>query len=398
MKPRSRRDLERLWHEQLKACVKCGTCLAFCPVYQRERREQASMRGKLALLQGWNEGLPVPAPAIVEALNSCTGCQNCRAHCPNGVDTTLAVWLGRLLLPRSAWEIAGLRLWAWALQFPTGRSLWRWWRRRRPGEEGWLADLRGFLPQCRVRRRIGPGVVKDAQPCGTVVVGGCEGSCSAGAVTGRWPWNAAGTGQRIISLVGEPCCGALALEIPDLESFAQQASTWFRSLIALAPERVVIADLRCLAAVSRMKDLCDLEAEETTVWQRITDPFTWVIEQGDRPPARSAGPVLLADPTAHWPGSSVGTSARRLLLQAGATAVVDSGVAGGGCDCRGGRTERGLAAGPDPREVIEQRARGLGADRVLTVCPTCPERARRMGRRLPWEYALTWLGRGDMDS
>ncbi len=448
MKPRSREALVRLWHEQLGACVKCGACLAFCPLYQWTRREAASMRGKLALLQGWKVGLPISPGAVRAALEACTGCQSCRVHCPNGVDTTLAVLLGRILLPRGRVELLRDRLWAWVLPYPTGRRLWRWWA----GALTWRDIVAAPLGRAECRPLAGKSatgpVSVEGSPTGAIVgvggsaappllraagsggqkdvdskvgekppqASGLEGSRSPGATDGRGVWVAGcettlfapwweevrswlgdGGGGAGIRFVQEPCCGGWALEIPDLKSFARQATAWVRSLFELAPERVVVGDLRCLAVLRRINDLCEVRPEEEAMLGRVMDPFTWLLEREFRPPARGAGPVLLADPTAHWPGATLGRSARRLLLETGATTVVDCGVAGGGCDCRGGHPESGQGVGADPREAVEQRAMAAGADRVLTLCPTCPERARRLGRRFRWEYALTWLVQGGVE-
>ncbi|MBW1991916.1 MAG: hypothetical protein JRI59_07345 [Deltaproteobacteria bacterium] len=39
-------------------CVRCGACMAVCPLYRLVGRETAVARGKLNLLNAWQEGRP----------------------------------------------------------------------------------------------------------------------------------------------------------------------------------------------------------------------------------------------------------------------------------------------------------------------------------------------------
>ncbi|MBP7636064.1 4Fe-4S dicluster domain-containing protein, partial [Candidatus Ozemobacteraceae bacterium] len=61
---KSRECLRERLRRELANCVKCGTCMAFCPVYRLERTETANMRGRLALLQSVEAGRTIPADAV----------------------------------------------------------------------------------------------------------------------------------------------------------------------------------------------------------------------------------------------------------------------------------------------------------------------------------------------
>ncbi|MCK5680760.1 (Fe-S)-binding protein [bacterium] len=73
--------------EELKKCVKCGACMAVCPIYRQTGREEMVARGKLNLIEiiRNNEELP---PAWIEAVDHCLLCCSCEENCSKGVKIT----------------------------------------------------------------------------------------------------------------------------------------------------------------------------------------------------------------------------------------------------------------------------------------------------------------------
>ncbi len=72
--------------KQASLCSKCGKCLATCPTYSIEHKEQVSPRGRIFL----SEHLPplkkkIPGE-IKKAIESCMFCLKCSSVCPNEVD------------------------------------------------------------------------------------------------------------------------------------------------------------------------------------------------------------------------------------------------------------------------------------------------------------------------
>ena len=90
---------ERL-EKEVSACVKCGNCFAFCPIFRAVRREEGTMRGKIAALQARLKGRNLPDGAIREGFGLCAGCLSCKANCPNGIDTPLVRVLANRLTAR----------------------------------------------------------------------------------------------------------------------------------------------------------------------------------------------------------------------------------------------------------------------------------------------------------
>lgn len=94
-----------------EACVRCGACMAVCPVYLAGRREELVARGKLHLMRGMAEGELAAGPRTQRALGRCLLCGRCQAACPNQVPapdgiaaarSVLAGELGAPLIKRAA--------------------------------------------------------------------------------------------------------------------------------------------------------------------------------------------------------------------------------------------------------------------------------------------------------
>lgn len=76
-------------------CVKCGLCLPHCPTYGLRPDENASPRGRIALLQGLAEGRLAPDARVRKHLDECVGCRRCERVCPAGVEFERLMDLGR---------------------------------------------------------------------------------------------------------------------------------------------------------------------------------------------------------------------------------------------------------------------------------------------------------------
>lgn len=85
---------------ELKKCVKCGSCRAHCPVFSVLGREPVTARGKVALARGMLSGA-VPLNARTRAdMSKCLLCGRCVEKCANEVPTDLIVLAAREVLAR----------------------------------------------------------------------------------------------------------------------------------------------------------------------------------------------------------------------------------------------------------------------------------------------------------
>lgn len=71
--------------EELKKCVRCGTCRYHCPLFVEIKGEYGSPRGRLALIQRLQEEKIKPDKELAEILYACLLCKTCAVNCPSGV-------------------------------------------------------------------------------------------------------------------------------------------------------------------------------------------------------------------------------------------------------------------------------------------------------------------------
>ena len=66
-------------------CVKCGTCMADCPIYVETLSEVTTPRGKLSLIESLASGEILLSKKLQDILFTCLACDTCGESCPNNV-------------------------------------------------------------------------------------------------------------------------------------------------------------------------------------------------------------------------------------------------------------------------------------------------------------------------
>lgn len=85
-------DLE-IVREELDKCMKCGNCMAVCPIYGADKVETAVTRSKIAVAEAVLEGeLALDDPEVYEMMFNCLMCKSCMTNCPTKVN------FGRIML------------------------------------------------------------------------------------------------------------------------------------------------------------------------------------------------------------------------------------------------------------------------------------------------------------
>lgn len=92
------------FNEELKKCVKCGTCRAHCPLFVELVGEVTSPRGRLALIKQLQEGKIKPSQELADILYTCLLCKTCAVNCPSGVKTDQIVMASRDFLNETMGE------------------------------------------------------------------------------------------------------------------------------------------------------------------------------------------------------------------------------------------------------------------------------------------------------
>ncbi|MGD9948375.1 MAG: (Fe-S)-binding protein [Desulfobulbus sp.] len=73
--------------EELDKCMKCGNCMAVCPVYGVEKVESAVTRSKIAVAEAVLAGeLELDDPQVYAMLFNCLVCKSCMTACPTKVN------------------------------------------------------------------------------------------------------------------------------------------------------------------------------------------------------------------------------------------------------------------------------------------------------------------------
>jgi len=79
-------DLE-LARKEIDRCMKCGNCMAVCPVYTSDKSEMNVARGKIAVCEAVLDGeLDLDDPLVYKMIFNCLVCKSCMDNCPAEVN------------------------------------------------------------------------------------------------------------------------------------------------------------------------------------------------------------------------------------------------------------------------------------------------------------------------
>ena len=71
--------------EEIRRCLKCGTCRSVCPVFCEALDESYCARGRVALVEALLEGNLDLSQGFIERLSKCLNCKSCIEACPSGI-------------------------------------------------------------------------------------------------------------------------------------------------------------------------------------------------------------------------------------------------------------------------------------------------------------------------
>lgn len=383
------------------SCERCGRCLSVCPVYDMERIETLSPRGRLDLIAGVQSGQFVPGPRYTEALFSCLQCLACVEACPKGVDAAARILQGRMR--STSVTPNGMRLERFLLDAvldhrPLAAALVRLasevQRLLPESEPSCYRHLPMFFPDMLAGRRIPdvgriglyrglPEVIPadpDTDFRGQVML---FTGCYFGLVETE-PLLAA---IRVLSFNGwevhipadQSCCGAVALSAGHADVARRMA---VRNLEALAGggHPVVTACATCGRTLKReylARYTCEGTAaqrqEALELAERTWDIHEWLDRNG---PLRQGRPTRRRRVTIHDPchlarGQGIRGEVRRLLdavSDVERVEMVDAEACCGGGGLSGMKHPAvSLAVGARKIAAIE----ATGADTVVAGCPGC---------------------------
>ncbi len=80
-------DEMELIKKEVDRCMKCGNCMAVCPIYGTDKVEAGVARGKVAVSEAVLSGeLSVDDPKVYKMLFNCLVCKSCMQNCPTKVN------------------------------------------------------------------------------------------------------------------------------------------------------------------------------------------------------------------------------------------------------------------------------------------------------------------------
>jgi glycolate oxidase subunit GlcD len=91
------------------ACIQCGFCRAGCPVFAQTHMESYNAKGFVTLAFGLYDGSLQPSKELAEKFYHCTTCMNCKAKCPAGVKTPYIVQAARSRLAEAGFLPEGFK-------------------------------------------------------------------------------------------------------------------------------------------------------------------------------------------------------------------------------------------------------------------------------------------------
>lgn len=376
---KTREALHERLRRELANCVKCGTCMAFCPVYRIESSETSNMRGRLALLQSIESGRKIPADAVEAALAKCAGCLTCRSTCPNKVETGLATIIGRAL--HAGAGVGGFaRRWATRLlrRHPVGRNLLSRMEslaaglpdERKP-DASILRMLKSVVHDWRESVKAGRTTEKsESDSCDVLIVPGCRLSLRGKTIQTAVNLVKQAGGQSVRA-VDIGCCGLPALMTGDIEGYAESVRRLFTKTARISPKRILFLCPECWYAWRLIPDLCDLTEEARTVWKAGEEFHEAVSRSAWKPPRRINGRFVLHDACLYIRGGGDKQAPGRLLERIVAMKPLSASRDGSCCGSHGGLVHRDpkIAAGI-ASDRIEELCK-LGPDTVVTHCSRC---------------------------
>jgi glycolate oxidase iron-sulfur subunit len=284
------------YRQELKQCVKCGTCQAHCPVFGEEHRESVVARGKVALASSLLNDRIDTDRQLTASLSQCLLCGRCVENCPNLVpvdDIVLAV--RREIAGRKGLTLLGHGLSA-VLKRPrlmhllarAGRLFSRLLFKKIPRQSGlrrrfpapYIAQDRS-LPEFAAkpfRDRHPEFIAGDPQKPLVVFFTGCM-------INFMYPQIGEGVlktlrelGVNILIPKDQGCCGLPALCSGDGRTAGTLAERNLTALTGRSPDHIVTACASCLSGLTT--HYRDLGPDFERLADRVVDIHEFLVRQG----------------------------------------------------------------------------------------------------------------------
>lgn len=350
--------------EELVRCLKCGNCRPVCPVFQDTTRESSTARAKVRLIRAALEGELAISPEFRDRMFGCLVCNGCVAACPSGVKVDELVLAIRAHLAAGG---DGLP----AILRDVGERI--------------VTEGNPFGSPRGERDQWLPPALRAPHPAESVYFVGCSTSYASNRI-----------GKAVLRLleaakvdftclgVNEQCCGDPLFRMGAVEAGERMVGANRAALQELGIKRVIVSCAGCLKSIK----------EHYGDWfevRHITQVLAEAAESGDLSFAKP-----LKKRVAFFDGCDLGRHSgvydepRAVLRAVPELELVEMPNVRADAFCCGGpltASEPELARRIAARRI--QEAHCVGAEALITACPTCLVHLREGAReaRLDVEVA-----------
>jgi glycolate oxidase iron-sulfur subunit len=245
----------------IDACVHCGFCLPACPTYLALEDENDSPRGRIVLMNALLEGTLAPTEAAVGThLDQCLGCRGCETACPSGVPYGMLLeatrermvevrplpWIARAVLFVFANEWL-LRPALAIARLVRALGLARIALNVLPVRLAMPAAMLDATARPASERERAVVVKPSADPMAprAALLTGCVMEGLMAPINRATERQLAVHGQRVVSVPGQVCCGALHAHAGDADTARELAKTNIAAFEASGADTIVMNSAGC---------------------------------------------------------------------------------------------------------------------------------------------------------
>ena len=345
-------------------CIKCGRCLAVCPVYQVSTQERFSTRGKLTLITAFLNKEITTSVAFEETIGACLMCNQCNQACIFNLDVPKIIQGTRKIL----WKQRRLHLnYPWILNKFLAN-----YQRFHLGI--WLRLAGLFNPSLEVPSKpFLSGRVPENSNAKVAIFIGC-------AINLLYPY----LGERIITLFekikipitipkGQTCCGLMAYSLGDTQTAQSLAKRNVQIFRSLSVDYIIAPCASCFHHLKTYEVY-----QKAGISQKVIEFSQFLLRQDLE--VSSPYKVTWHDPCHLRYHHNIWKEPRALLMKLGGNFVESS--PNGQCCGQGGPF--GLIHPKISREILKRRLSRIeasGAEAVVTTCMGCFIQLKEIGNK-----------------
>jgi len=338
---------------EIVACIQCGFCQAGCPTYAQTGLEAMNARGRVTLAFEMLTGRLKPGPELAERLYQCMLCLNCKYTCPAQINVTDIVQAARQRLVEKGYlPKAFKKLMSDLLELgnPLGQPV-------------------------NTRTDSFPADYKPAAKAETLLHLGCVGSYQDVKIIPAVMKILKAAGEEFTTLgEEESCCGYLAYLVGDMPTFNQAAKVNLKKFKKAGIKNLVTT---CAGCHKTFHDLYPKYGHKAGYQsEHVVMVLERLIEAGKLKFAPAGKPLKVAyhDPCDLGRHMGIYEPPRKVIKALPGVELLEfaqnralAKCCGGG----GGMKAFDLELGSDIAFARIKQALDLGADMVVSACPSC---------------------------